>query len=166
MYDFTARVNIHGQRKIANPEVTVIFDCPKVHEVISLGWHEVSGERPLMAAVLRGSDNDAEELTVTLSRGSMVTERYIPTLKYTYNRIIHPQLLPLPTSFPKIFPHHTQTTNLTVFSSLSSNPTTIASRLKTTGDNARRLATMEERDDLVNQICEITSYFEEEDDWE
>ncbi len=75
MYDFTARVNIHGQRKIANPEVTVLFDRPKVNEVMSLGWHEVSGERPMMAAVLRGSDHDADELTATLSRGSMVTER-------------------------------------------------------------------------------------------
>ena len=47
MSDFTARVNIHGQRKIANPEVTVLFDHPGANDVMSLGWQEVLGERPM-----------------------------------------------------------------------------------------------------------------------
>ena len=75
MYDFTARVNIHGQQKIANPEVTVLFDHPGVNDVMSLGWEEVLGKRPMLATVLRGSTDNVDDITTTLSRGGMVTER-------------------------------------------------------------------------------------------
>ena len=77
MGDFTARVNIHGQRKIASAEVTIPFGHPTVSEVMSLGWLEVPGERPVMAIVLRGSLEDVDELTTTFSRGSMVVERQV-----------------------------------------------------------------------------------------
>jgi hypothetical protein len=75
MYDFIARINIHGQRKIASPEVTVLFDNPGVHDLMPLGWPEVRGEKPIMATVLRGFVDDVDALTTTLSRGSVVTER-------------------------------------------------------------------------------------------
>lgn len=75
MYDFTARVIIHGQRKIANPEVTVLFDHPGVGDVLSLGWEEVPGEKPMFATVLRGSADNVDKLTTTLSRSGIVTER-------------------------------------------------------------------------------------------
>jgi hypothetical protein len=83
----------------------------------------------------------------------------------TYVRILHPQLLPLPTSFPNIFTWHPKPTNLSTFSALSSNPTTIASRLKGTVEDSRKLSSTEDRDDLVNSIGEILNYFEEDDDW-
>lgn len=80
-------------------------------------------------------------------------------------RILHPQLLSLPTSFPKIFPHHGATT-LSTFSSLSSNPTTITSRLKETARDARHLESSQDREQLVNTLGEISSYFEEDEDLE
>jgi hypothetical protein len=81
-------------------------------------------------------------------------------------RILHPQLLSLPTSFPKIFPHRPVATSLSTFSSLSSNPTTISSRLKETAKDARHLELSEEREQLINTLGEISSYFEEDEDWE
>ena len=75
MHDFTLRVNVHGQRKIANPEVTVLFEGTGVEELMSLGWPEVPGERPIMATVLRDFSKDVDELTRTLTRGAVVTER-------------------------------------------------------------------------------------------
>lgn len=78
MQDFTARVNVHGQRKIANPSVTILHDGPGIGNRLSLGWHEIPGERAIMAVILRGSlgDVDINELTEALSGGSIVTERY------------------------------------------------------------------------------------------
>jgi hypothetical protein len=75
MGDFSARINIHGQRKLTNPEVTVLLDTPRVNDVMSFGWPEVSGERPIMAAVIRGFTEDVDALTTTLSHGSVVSER-------------------------------------------------------------------------------------------
>ena len=78
MFDFTARVNIQGHRKVANPEVAVLFDKPGVDDLMALGWSEVPGERPIMATVIRGTVLDeVDKLTKTLSRGSMVSERYL-----------------------------------------------------------------------------------------
>ena len=78
MYDLASRVNIHGQRKLTNPEVTILLDNPGVNDVMSLGWPEVSGERPIMATVVRGFTEDVDALTTTLSRGSVVSERSFP----------------------------------------------------------------------------------------
>jgi hypothetical protein len=75
MYDFTARVNIHGQRKIASPEVAVLFDNPGVHDLMPLGWPEARGEKPIVATVLRGLVDEVDAVTTTLSQGSVVTER-------------------------------------------------------------------------------------------
>jgi hypothetical protein len=77
-------------------------------------------------------------------------------------RILHPQQLLLPTSFPSIFPHYPETTFLSTFSSLSSNPPNVTARLKTASDDAKRLSTLEYREDLYNSISEISSYFEED----
>ena len=81
-------------------------------------------------------------------------------------RIHHPQLFPFPTSFPKIFPRHSHVKSLSAFSSLRSNPTTIASHLKSVSQDAKNLAPRDEREDLVNSISEISNYFEEEDELE
>jgi len=81
-------------------------------------------------------------------------------------RILHPQLLPLPTSFPKIFPHNHAATSLSTFSSLSSNPKTITSRLKEAARDAQHLESSQDREQLVNTLDEISSYFEEDDDLE
>jgi hypothetical protein len=77
MDDLTARVNVHGQRKIVSPNVAIL-DNPGIGNLISLGWPEIPGERAIMAMVLRGSLNntDIDKLTKDLSRGSIVTERY------------------------------------------------------------------------------------------
>ena len=87
-------------------------------------------------------------------------------MKSANQRILHPLLFPLPTSFPRIFPRHSDVTGLSVFSALSSDPTTITSRLKGLADDGRRLTSAEDRELLVNSISEIASNFEEEGDLE
>ena len=66
-------------------------------------------------------------------------------------------------SFPKIFPHHHDITSLSAFSSLSSNPTTVISQLKSAEEDARRIASLEEREQLINAIGEISSHYEEDE---
>ena len=78
MYDFAARLNIHGQRKLTNPAVAILLDKPGLNDVMSFGWPEISGERPIMATVIRGLTEDVDALTTTLSRGSVVSERSFP----------------------------------------------------------------------------------------
>jgi hypothetical protein len=56
--------------------------------------------------------------------------------------------------------------DLSTFSSLSSNPTTISSRLRGIEDDARKLSSLEDKNELVNSIGQMTSYFEEDYDWE
>ena len=75
MYDFSARVNIHGQRKLTNPEVTALLDKPGINDVMSLGWPEVPGDRSIMATVIRGFPEDVDTLTTTLGRGRVISER-------------------------------------------------------------------------------------------
>jgi hypothetical protein len=83
------------------------------------------------------------------------------------DRILHPQKLKLPTSFPKIFPHHhDKNLALSTYTSLTSKPSTVKARLKWTAEDGRRLSSQEDREDLYNSISEISSYFEEDDDWE
>lgn len=82
MFDFTARVNIQGHRKIVNPDVAILFDKPQLNDLMALGWHEVHGERPITATVIRGTINDVDDVTVKLSRGSMVSERYVNTWSF------------------------------------------------------------------------------------
>ena len=77
MFDFTARVNIQGHRKIVNPDMAMLFDKPQLNDLMELGWHEVHGERPITATVIRGTINDVDDVTVKLSRGNMVSERYV-----------------------------------------------------------------------------------------
>ena len=82
-------------------------------------------------------------------------------------RIMHPQLLPLPTSFPKIFPSHKgDVDSISTFSSLSSNSGTVIPRLQATREDARRLSSQEEREELYNSISEISEYFQEDEDLE
>lgn len=77
MYDLTMRINIHGQRTIAEPGVTVLFDRPESKDRMSFGWPNVPGEKGLMATVLRGTyANDVDDLTKMLTHGDTVTERY------------------------------------------------------------------------------------------
>jgi hypothetical protein len=189
MYDFGNRVNIHGQRKIVNPEVTMLWDRPTTTEdVISLGWYEgkkrrsveIPREKGLMASVYRGpyNDNDIEEITKIISHGNIITERYCNHNKLSLSlsmgvvfsglicRIMHPQLLPLPTSFPKIFPSHRNVDAISTFSSLSSNSGNVISRLQATREDARRLSSQEEREELYNSISEISEYFQEDEDLE
>jgi hypothetical protein len=56
--------------------------------------------------------------------------------------------------------------SLSTFSSLTSKPSTVKARLKWTAEDARRLSSTEEREDLYNSIREISGYFEEDDDFE
>lgn len=77
MFDFSARVNIQGHRKIVNPDVAVLFDKPRVNDLMALGWHQVTGERPITATVIRGSVDDVDALTMALSRGNTISERYL-----------------------------------------------------------------------------------------
>jgi hypothetical protein len=42
----------------------------------------------------------------------------------------------------------------------------VKARLKWTAEDARRLSSTEEREDLYNSIREISGYFEEDDDFE
>jgi hypothetical protein len=164
MYKLTARLNTHGQRKIVNPEITVLLDHPTIQDLMPMGWPEVIGERPILASVLRGTFEEPDALSRTFGRRGIFSERYLTLKCPADGRIIHPQLFPLPTSFPKIFPNHRGFKNLSTFATLSSNPTTILSRLRHVTDDANRLSSSEQREDLVNSILEISSYFEEGDD--
>jgi hypothetical protein len=155
MYELIARLNIHGQRKIVNPEITVLFDNPTIQGLMLMGWPEVIGERPILASVLRGSFEEPDAVSQVFGRTGIFSERYLTSNMSVDGRIIHPQLFPLPTSFPKIFPNHARLKNLSTFATLSSNPTTISSRLKQIGGDARRLG---------NSILEISTYFEEDED--
>ena len=94
MLDFAARVNLQGHRKITNPDVAVLFEKPQLNDLMALGWHEVHGERPITATVIRGPVDDIDELTVKLSRGSIVSERYMKaysllTLEYCIHSYSH-----------------------------------------------------------------------------
>jgi len=81
MYDLTVRVNIHGQRTIAEPSVTVLFDHPESKDRMSFGWHNVPGVKGFTATVLRGTyANDIDDLTKMLDHGDVVTERYLTHL--------------------------------------------------------------------------------------
>jgi len=168
MHDLTDRVNIHGQRKIAAPTVAVLFNHPGKGDLLRLGWEDILGEKGLTATVFRGEVKDVDDLTKLFSRGDIVTERYFHTCSKADGRIIHPEKFPLPTSFPKIFPSHSQLTSLSTFSSLSSKPSNVTAKLKHVADDARRFSATEEREELVNSIGEITSYHEEgyDDDFE
>jgi hypothetical protein len=76
MDDICNRVNMHGQRKFADLDVVVLFDKPDEHDLMSLGWLEIPGERGLTATMFRGEQvEDIDTLTKTLSRGNIVTER-------------------------------------------------------------------------------------------
>jgi hypothetical protein len=76
MDDISNRVNMHGQRKFADLDVAVLFDKPDDHDLMSLGWLDIPGERGLTATVFRGEQvEDIDTLTKTLSRGNIVTER-------------------------------------------------------------------------------------------
>ena len=79
---------------------------------------------------------------------------------------MHPQLLALPSSFPKIFPYHRDVNAISTFASLSSNPVNVVSRLTSAREDARRLCSGEEREELYNCISEISEYFQEEVDFE
>src|SRR2546421_11233175 len=94
---------------------------------------------------------------------SSLSGKHIST-RIINDRILHPQLLPLPTSFPKIFPYHRDIATVSTFSSLSSYPTNIVSRLKSTALNVRQLFSGEEREELYNSISEISEYFQSDDD--
>jgi hypothetical protein len=83
---------------------------------------------------------------------------------YTNRRIIHPQLLALPSSFPNIFTYPVPTHSISTFSGLSSNPTTVQTRFKEVMADARKLALSEEREELYNSIAEISEHYVEEDD--
>jgi hypothetical protein len=163
MYDLPLRINVHGHRKIVEPDVTVLLEQPKPSDRISFGWpHHVPGERGLAATVLRGDyTGDIDALTSMLSQGEIVTERSVSIDQANY-RIVHPQLLPLPTSFPKIFTYHQRARSVSTFSSLSSKPTTVQARLKKAKEETK-LASLEEREELYNSIAEISGYYEEDD---
>jgi hypothetical protein len=82
MYDFGNRLNIHGQRKIVEPDVTLLWDKekPTKEDVISLGWRGMNTtdklqEKGFMACVCRGLCDDIDEITKVLSYGDIVTER-------------------------------------------------------------------------------------------
>jgi len=82
MYDFGNRLNIHGQRKIVEPEVTLLWnkDKPTKEDMISLGWGgkstaDTAHEKGFMACVCRGPIDDIDEITKILSHGDIVTER-------------------------------------------------------------------------------------------
>jgi hypothetical protein len=166
MHELTARLNIHGQRKIVNPEITVIFDHPTIQDLMLMGWHEVIGERPILASVLRGCFEEPDTLSQMFGRTGIFSELYLTSPMSVDGRMIHPQLFPLPTSFPKIFPAHVGLKKLSTFATLCSNPTTIASRLKQIGGDAGKLSNTEQRDDLINSILEISNYFEEDEDFD
>lgn len=178
MYEFGNRLNIHGQRKIVDPQVTMLWDkSTAAKDIISLGWMEarerVGGpsEKGFMASVVRGLCDDIDEVTKLLSHGNIVTERYHHPPQMVFRqgtdcRIVHPQLLPLPTSFPKIFPYHRNVTAVSTFSSLSSNPVNVVSRLNATREDVRGLSSQEEREEMYNSISEISEYFQEDDDFE
>jgi len=77
-------------------------------------------------------------------------------------RIIHPQNFPLISSFPKIF--ESDIRSVAAFGAFSSDPTTVWTRLKEVGDDARTLASLEEREELVHSIGEIASFYDEQDE--
>jgi len=77
-------------------------------------------------------------------------------------RILHPQNFPLISSFPKIF--ESDIRSVAAFGAFSSDPTTVWTRLKEVGDDARKLASLEEREELVHSIGEIASFYDEQDD--
>ena len=79
MYDFESRVNVHGQRKFANSQVAVLFDQPRIGDIMSFGWNGIPGkERPFMASVFRGTiSSDIDVLTKNLSHGYLLTERSV-----------------------------------------------------------------------------------------
>jgi len=83
LYDLGNRVNIHGQRKVVDPEVTVLWEGRTVKEdIVQLGWKEgartmgVLPEKGVMAGVCRGVCDDVDEVTKSISHGDIVTERY------------------------------------------------------------------------------------------
>jgi hypothetical protein len=76
MYDLTSQLNIHGQRKIVNPELTVLFNRSTIDDMMSMGWQEVVGERPILASVLRGSFEDPDGLSRIFGRTGIFSERY------------------------------------------------------------------------------------------
>ena len=78
MHDIAARVNIHGQRKVADLDAAVLFDHPDKNDLMRLGWPSVAGQpgqRGLTATVFRGAVDNVDELSKTLSHGDIVTER-------------------------------------------------------------------------------------------
>ena len=81
---------MHGQRKIVDPEVTMLWGKPPTtKDVVSLGWkrgrRDVDGpsEKGFMASVVRGVCDDIDDVTKVLSHGNIVTERYLPQPQYT-----------------------------------------------------------------------------------
>jgi len=76
LHDLTARLNIHGQRKIVNPEVTILSDHATIHDLVLMGWPEVVGERPILGSVLRGSLEDPDKLSQIFGRTGIFSERY------------------------------------------------------------------------------------------
>jgi hypothetical protein len=75
MHDLTARINVHGQRKFANPSLAVLFNHPGKDDLLNLGWLGVNGERGLTATVFRDTAENIDDLTKVLSQGNVVTER-------------------------------------------------------------------------------------------
>jgi len=78
MYDLALRINVHGHRKIVEPEVTVLIEQPELSNRLTFGWPSVTGGRGLTSNVLRGEyRGDIDVLTKMLSQGNIVTERFV-----------------------------------------------------------------------------------------
>lgn len=74
MDELAARLNIHGQRKITNPKVAVLSESLRPNDIISLGWPEVIGDRPITAVVVRGWMKDVHELTGSFGQNAHISE--------------------------------------------------------------------------------------------
>ena len=107
LYDLTARLNVHGQRKIVNPEVTVLYDHATIHDLILMGWPEVIGERPILGSILRGSLEDPDKLSQMFGRTGIFSERYSTHSRSPLNSVFYIRKYSL---FPRPFRKYSQRT--------------------------------------------------------
>jgi hypothetical protein len=76
MYDMANHINVHGQQKIAQPDVAVLFDDPGANDKIGLGWSEVPGRQALTTMIIRGEKANVDDITKIFKEGKYVTNRY------------------------------------------------------------------------------------------
>lgn len=75
MYDITARVNIHGQRKFVESDIAVLFDQSSKDDLMTIGWKRLTGQKRLTATIFRGTVNKVDELSKIWTQNDIITEQ-------------------------------------------------------------------------------------------